>query len=89
VNKNDLSRTIYKVHGGIPFAEAKRIVDFIIETIKTRLVRGEKVLVSGFGCFRVVERKQRKGVDPQTGRPILIPGHRAVSFKPSRRLKSR
>jgi nucleoid DNA-binding protein len=88
VNKDDLSQAIYEVHGGISFAEARKIVDLILDLIKGRLIKGEKVLVSGFGSFRVVRRKARKGINPQTGESIVIRGRKAVSFKPSKSLKS-
>jgi len=56
--------------------------------MKRKLENGEDVLISGFGCFRVVARKDRKGVNPQTGNALIIPGRKAVKFKPSKYLKS-
>lgn len=88
VNKNDLAKAIYEVHGGVSYADAQKIIDQILEIIKSRLIQGEKVLLSRFGSFRVVRRKNRRGINPQTGKPIVIPGRRAVSFKPSKYLKS-
>jgi nucleoid DNA-binding protein len=88
VNKDGLSKAIYEVHGGISFADARRIVDLILDLIKGRLIKGEKVLVSGFGSFRIVKRRDRMGINPQTGETILIRGRRAISFKPSKNLKS-
>jgi len=88
VNKNTLGKLIHDVHGGMSFADALKIVDLILETIKERLARGEKVVISGFGCFRVVTRKDRKGVNPQTGESLLIPGRKAIVFKPSKFLKT-
>jgi nucleoid DNA-binding protein len=88
VNKNDLSKAVYDIHGGISYADAQKLVDLMLEIIKSRLVGGEKVLISGFGCFRVVKRKDRRGVNPQTGGPILIPGRKAITFKPSKNLKT-
>ncbi len=88
VNRNDLAKAVYEVHGGLSQAESQRIVDDIFNTIRDRLLRGEKVLLSGFGCFRVRERKERRGVNPQTGENIVVAGRRAVIFKPSRYLKS-
>jgi DNA-binding protein HU-beta len=88
VNKNTLGKAIHEVHGGMSFADALKIVDLILETIKERLARGEKVVVSGFGCFRVVTRKDRKGVNPQTGESLVIPGRKAIVFKPSKYLKT-
>jgi nucleoid DNA-binding protein len=88
VNKNDLGKAIHDIHGGMSYTDALKIVDIILDTIKQRLVRGEKVVITGFGCFRVVVRKDRKGVNPQTGEAVVIPGRRAITFKPSKYLKS-
>lgn len=88
MNKNDLTKAIHDAHGGISYADSARLVDLILEIIKGRLGRGEKVLISGFGSFRVVERRDRKGVNPQTGASMIIPGRRAISFKPSKQLRS-
>ncbi len=88
MNKDDLSKAIYEIHGGISYSDAQKLVDLIIRIIKDRLVGGEKVLISGFGCFRVVRRKDRKGINPQTGDSMMIPGRNAISFKPSKHLKS-
>ncbi len=88
MNKNDISKRVYDAHGGISYAEAQKIVDLIFDIIKKRLGRGEKVLLSGFGCFRVLRRRDKKGVNPQTGEPLLIRGRNSVRFKPSKYLKS-
>ncbi len=88
MNKDDLTKAVYDRHGGISFADSRKIVDSLLEIIKMRLLRGEKVLISGFGCFRVVTRKDRKGVNPKTGEPIVIPGRKAVRFRPAKDLKS-
>ena len=83
MNKDDLSKAVYNAHGGMSYADAQGIVDLILGIIKDRLRHGEKVLLSGFGCFRVVERRARKGVNPATGDPIMIRGRKAITFKPS------
>ncbi len=88
MNKSDLAKAIYDTHGGISYADAQRIMDLILEIIKGRLTGGEKVLISGFGCFRVVRRRDRKGINPQTGKAIIIRGKKAIAFKPSKYLKS-
>jgi nucleoid DNA-binding protein len=88
MNKNDISKRVYEAHGGISYAEAQKIVDLMIDIIKERLSGGEKVLLSGFGCFRVKRRKEKKGVNPQTGQPVVIAGRNSVNFKPSKYLKS-
>ena len=79
---------VYESHGGLSYADAQRVVNLIFENVKGRLVRGEKVLLSGFGCFRVVLRRDKRGVNPQTGESIIIAGRKTISFKPSKFLKS-
>ncbi len=88
MNKNDISRKVYETHGGMSYADAQKIVDLILEIIKKRLAGGEKVLITGFGCFSVMKRRDKKGVNPQTGEPIIIPGRNAVKFKPSKYLET-
>jgi len=88
MNKNDISKNVHEAHGGLSYVESQKIVDFILDTIKERLSRGEKVLLSGFGCFNVMQRKTKRGVNPQTGESITIQGRNAVRFKPSKYLKT-
>jgi nucleoid DNA-binding protein len=88
MNKNDISKKVHEIHGGLSYVESQKIVGFILDTIKARLTRGEKVLLSGFGCFNVMQRKAKRGVNPQTGEPVVIPGRNSVKFKPSKYLKS-
>ncbi len=88
MNKNDISKKVYETHGGLSYADSQKVVDLIIETIKGRLARGEKVLLTGFGCFSVMKRRDKKGVNPQTGKPVIIAGRNAIKFKPSKYLKT-
>ena len=53
MNKDDLTDSIYQAHGGMSYTDARLIVDLILTIIKERLTRGEKVVLSGFGTFRV------------------------------------
>ena len=88
MNKNDISKRVYDAHGGMSYAEAQKIVDLILEIIKKRLSNREKVLLSGFGCFTVMKRKEKKGVNPQTGESVVITSRNSIKFKPSKYLKS-
>jgi DNA-binding protein HU-beta len=51
--------------------------------------RGERVALSGFGSFRVVERAEQKGRNPQTGKALKIPAHNVVKFRPGKKLCSK
>jgi DNA-binding protein HU-beta len=48
--------------------------------------RGSRVTLVGFGTFKTVYRKTRKGRNPQTGEQIKIKGRNAVTFKASKNL---
>ena len=49
--------------------------------------RDGKVTLVGFGTFKKVYRKTRKGRNPQTGKQIKIKGRNAVTFKAGKTLK--
>ena len=64
------------------------VFDTMIENITIKsILEGDKVLISGFGTFKVNSRKERKGVSPKTKEMMIIPASKTVSFKPSNRLK--
>ena len=47
------------------------------------------VQLVGFGTFKVVERKARKGVNPKTLQQIRIPKSKTVKFAPGKDFKSK
>ncbi len=58
-----------------------RIIDTLFELIKRSLQNGEDVLISGFGKFSVKEEPQRRGRNPDTGKPIILLQRKVVTFK--------
>lgn len=67
--------------------EASDCVDAIIDTITKSLQKGEEVRFTGFGTFKVSERKARKGRNPRTGETIQISARKVPSFKAGKGLK--
>ena len=65
------------------------IVDSLFEIIKETLEEGKDVLISGFGKFHIRDRRERKGRNPLTGEPIMLPERKVVSFKCSGKLRSK
>lgn len=51
------------------------------------LVDGDKVAITGFGTFEVVERAERQGRNPATGDTITIPASKSPKFKAGKSLK--
>jgi len=70
-------------------AEAERAVTAVINTIKAGVKKAKMLQLVGFGTFKVVERKARKGVNPKTLRQIRIPKSKTVKFAPGKDFKSK
>ena len=85
MNKGDLINEVAKVVG--TKKEAQEAVDCVFASITNALKTGEYVTLVGFGTFKVVERKARKGRNPQTGEEIDIKASKAPKFTPGKALK--
>jgi integration host factor subunit alpha len=86
MTKGDIVERIYE-RVGFSKKEASDVVESIFELIKSRLERGEKVKISGFGNFVVHHKRPRKGRNPQTGDEIVITERKVLTFKASPVLK--
>ncbi|MDF2052859.1 HU family DNA-binding protein [Priestia megaterium] len=67
--------------------DAKKAVDSLFETISTTLAKGEKVQLVGLGTFKVRERSERTGRNPQTGEEMTIPATKVPGFKAGKEFK--
>jgi DNA-binding protein HU-beta len=72
---------------GITKADSTKAVRATLDSIQAALKDGDKVTITGFGSFEVVERAAREGRNPQTGKTIKIEASKAVRFKPGKGLK--
>lgn len=55
--------------------------------IRDSLVRGEKVIITGFGTFLIRSRAARRGRNPQTGEIIQIPPKKLPAFTAGKTIK--
>jgi len=83
LTKRDIARAVHRAEPSISISEAVSLVDSIFQAIKDRLARREKVMITNFGTFQVVDRASRQGINPATCGGLVIDGHRAVSFRPA------
>jgi integration host factor subunit alpha len=67
--------------------ETKKLVEIILETIKSTLEEGQEVKISGFGKWQVREKNSRPGRNPHTGGKIEIAARKVVSFHASEKLR--
>jgi len=57
---------------GFMKGEAAEILEKLLEIMKTRLIAGEDVMVSGFWKWNVKSKRARRGRDPQTVEEMLL-----------------
>ena len=86
LTKADLADSIYAT---IPVDKGKsvQIVEEYIDLIKESLVANGKVMLSGFGLYKVKQKRARRGRNPQTGESITLKARKVVKFKPSQLLR--
>jgi integration host factor subunit alpha len=88
LTKAEMASTISEVL----FIERKKAVECVetlLGIIKSTIESGEDVLISGFGKFCVNEKRKRKGRNPATGKDLVLPARKIVTFKCSGKLKQR
>lgn len=85
MNKGELVATIAEA-SGMTKMQAEHALNRVLTNMALAMEKGERVILSGFGSFRVVERVEKKGRNPQTGKIIIIPAHNVVKFRPAKTL---
>jgi len=86
VNKKELVDALAK-KASITKKDAEAFLDAFVDVVYETLSKGEEVKLVGFGTFKVQERAARKGVNPQTGKPLKIPAKKVPKFVPGKELK--
>ncbi|RZO49778.1 MAG: integration host factor subunit alpha [Candidatus Pelagibacterales bacterium] len=92
VNKNftrkDLSNKIYK---NIGFSKniSLKIVDNFFESIITAIIKSNKIKITSFGTFSILNKKERIGRNPKTGVEAKIFSRKVVKFKPALSFKKK
>lgn len=68
--------------------DAEKALTAFTNVVADVLVDGDKVAITGFGTFEVVERAERQGRNPATNEPMLIKASKSPKFKVSKTLKN-
>ena len=89
--KRDRQRFLFPEFDYEPLTKqhATRLVESTFEIIKDKLEKGEQVLISRFGKFKVKFKWARKGRNPKTGEQIILDSRRIVNFQGSQKLKDK
>ena len=87
MRKADIAKRISQQAGILEY-EAAKVLDQILELLKTTLQAGEPIAIQGFGKFTVRSKRPRQGRNPRTGEAVMISARRVVTFQPSLLLKT-
>jgi len=66
---------------------AREAIECFLGEIAKALKKGEKVVLSGFGTFKVVKVKDKPVIVPGTKEKKVVKSHRAPRFSPGKPLK--
>ena len=87
MNKNELAVQMVK-DSDITKSDAQKVIDTLVEVVSEELKNDDgKLTLVGFGTFKTIVKKKKKGINPRTGDEIIIPKKRAVKFVPGKKLK--
>jgi len=74
---------------GLNKREAKDFVDSFFQELRSALISGEEIKITGFGNFNLRDKSQRPGRNPKTGEEVQISARRVVIFHASQKLKEK
>jgi DNA-binding protein HU-beta len=87
MNKNDVAVQMVK-DSSVTKNDALKVIDAMAEVITDELKMADgRLTLVGFGTFKTISKKQKKGRNPRTGEEIIIPKKRVVKFVPGKKLK--
>jgi len=84
--RKDLSNN---VHQKLGFSKnlSSLLIDDFFESLVSELVKGNKIKISSFGTFLVIDKKERIGRNPKTKVEAKIMARKIVKFKLSNKFK--
>ena len=74
---------------GLNKVESKELVEAFFDEIKKSLINNEEVKLSGFGNFKILNKRERPSRNPKTGEPAIISARRVVTFKAGQKLRKK
>ena len=92
LKKNFTKRNISsKIYQNLGFSKnfSDTLVDDFFETLISELAVSNKIKISSFGTFQVVNKKERIGRNPKTKVETKIVARKVVKFKPSKAIREK
>ena len=73
---------------GLTHQQSESALDSLVYEITRGVRTGVPIRITGFGTFKLRERKARSGRNPQTGAPVYIRASKGIGFTPGVQLKA-
>ena len=89
MTKNDIANALTQRVPEISKSAALHAVEALTDILSEAFVAGDDIFLRGFGTFNVVDRKEKKARNINTGATVMVPACRLVKFQPSNNLKNR
>ena len=82
---------IRKIYQNVGFSKnlSSKVIDNFFESLISALVISNKIKISSFGTFKVINTKERTGRNPKTKIEAKILPRKVVKFKPSLFVKNK
>jgi DNA-binding protein HU-beta len=88
MNKSEMVDAVAKATK-ISKKDSEAAVNAFLDTVTKTLMKGDKVVLVGFGTFEVKKRAARIGRNPSTKKAMYIPASKAPVFKAGKGLKEK
>ncbi|WP_332768911.1 HU family DNA-binding protein [Phenylobacterium sp.] len=87
MNTSDLADRLAAGDDKLTKAQAKQLVDAVLDAMRDALTAGDEVNLPGFGKFKVQDKPARTGRNPSTGATIQIAASKKIAFSAAKALK--
>ena len=79
------------VHQNLGFSKniSSFLIDDFFESLVSELIKFNKIKITSFGTFQVIDKKERIGRNPKTKVEAKIEARKIVKFKPSNIIKEK
>jgi len=87
VNRTELVDAV-STDTGLTRQQAEAALEAIVYEVTAGVRAGNPVRITGFGTFKLRERKARRGRNPQTGAAVRVKASKGIGFTPGVKLKA-
>ena len=89
MNRSELILTLAELNPQLTSNDLELTVKCILDSLSSKLAKGDRVELRGFGSFCLHHKPARKGRNPKTGRVTNIPAKYVLHFKPGKELREK